>query len=153
MEDLESWEGSGVGSLRLDLGLGFACGIALCMYMFYLVTDYRLLPAMQATCKKLHIPDDVAGATLLGASLNAPELFTSAVSTFATHNDVGVGVVVGSFNFNIFMITGVTALVARRKLRSRQLKVEWLFLQRDVYFYAISVGLLVIFCRDEVLEW
>ena len=99
MTDVDSFEKT--GSLRLDLGLGFACGIGLCMYMFYLVTDYRLLPAMQAVCKKLHIPDDVAGATLLGASLNAPELFSSAVSTFATHNDVGVGVVVGSFNFNM----------------------------------------------------
>ena len=79
-----------------------------------------------------HIP------TVLGAALNAPELFTAMISTLATDNDVGIGIVMGSFNFNIFIVTGVVALVARRKLRSRQLKIEWLFLQRDVYFYAIG---------------
>ncbi len=66
-------------------------GLLLCCYVFYLVTDYRLLPAIRVVCEKLHVPDDVAGATLLGASLNAPELFTSVASAFFTNtNSVGV---------------------------------------------------------------
>lgn len=136
-----------------ELGLIYSLGLLSCMYMFYLVTDYRLLPAIRVLCERLHIPDDVAGATLLGAALNAPELFTSAVSAFATNGSVGVGIVMGSFNFNIFLITGATALVARRKLRSRQLRVEWLFLQRDVYFYSIAVAMIALFCKDGLLEW
>ncbi|QDZ21524.1 sodium/potassium/calcium exchanger protein [Chloropicon primus] len=146
-------EGNGA---RPDLALLYGAGLSVCLYVFYLVTDYRLVPSIRVVCDRLHVPDDVAGSTLLGASLNAPELFTSAVSAFtggASSNGVGVGLVMGSFNFNIFLITGITALVARKKLRSRQLRVEWIFLQRDVYFYALAVVLLVVFCGDARLEW
>ena len=30
---------------------------------------------------------------------------------------------------------------------------EWRFLQRDVYFYAVAIGLLVLFTRDQLLQW
>lgn len=111
------------------------------------------MPAVRVFCKRFHVPDDVAGATILGAALNAPELFTAVVATLVQKNNVGVGVVMGSWNFNILLISGFSALVARQKLRSRQLKVNWIFLQRDVYFYFLAVLLIVVFCRDSVLTW
>ena len=136
-----------------ELATLYALGILVCLYLFWLVADYRMVPAIRVLCERLHIPDDVAGATVLGAALNAPELFTSIMSTFASDNGVGVSLVMGSFNFNILVITGATALVARKRLRSRQLRVEWLFLQRDVYFYAVSILMILLFCGDGLLQW
>lgn len=151
------WGSSGAmdASTSRDWGAAalYGLGILLCLYSFYFVTDLRLVPATRRFCDYFHIPDDVAGATVLGAALNAPELFTGAIATLVQHNNVGVGVVMGSWNFNVFLISGLGAIVARRKLRSRQLKLNWLFLQRDVYFYAASVLAIVLFTRDGILTW
>ena len=66
------------------------------LYAFYLVTDLRLVPAVNILCTRFSIPDDVAGATALGAALNSPELFTNIVGLFVTKSDVGLGLLLGA---------------------------------------------------------
>ena len=146
--------GNETGEVRQygDAALYGVC-ILTTLYSFYFVVDLRLIPAVRVLCERLHIPDDVAGATVLGAALNAPELFTAAISSLVLKDEVGVGVVMGSWNFNILLITGFSSLLARKRLRSRQLKVEWTFLQRDVYFYIVSVILIVVVCHDGLVTW
>ncbi|CAG7816355.1 unnamed protein product, partial [Allacma fusca] len=39
--------------------------------------------------------DDVAGATFMAAGGSAPELFTSVIGVFISHDDVGIGTIVG----------------------------------------------------------
>uniref|UniRef100_A0A061RP27 Solute carrier family 24 (Sodium/potassium/calcium exchanger), member 2 n=1 Tax=Tetraselmis sp. GSL018 TaxID=582737 RepID=A0A061RP27_9CHLO len=119
---------------------------------FYLVTDVFFLPAISVLVDKMHVPDDLAGATILGAALNSPELFSNLIGLFILKNPVGLGLVMGSFNFNILCITGFTALFSRQHLRSRQLKLEWRYLQRDAGIYLLAVLLLVAVARDQKLE-
>ena len=51
-----------------------------------------LVIAITDCCAELEIPDDVAGATLLAAGCNAPELFASIIAIYISNSPVGVGV-------------------------------------------------------------
>uniref|UniRef100_A0A3B1IVY0 Solute carrier family 24 member 3 n=1 Tax=Astyanax mexicanus TaxID=7994 RepID=A0A3B1IVY0_ASTMX len=85
------------------------------MYMFYalaLVCDDYFVPSLEKICERLHLSEDVAGATFMAAGSSAPELFTSVIGVFITKGDVGVGTIVGSAVFNILCIIGVCGIFA-----------------------------------------
>ncbi|KAI1240308.1 Sodium/potassium/calcium exchanger 3, partial [Lamprotornis superbus] len=67
---------------------------------------------LQLLSVRLHLSEDVAGATFMAAGSSAPELFTSVIGVFITKGDVGVGTIVGSAVFNILCIIGVCGLFA-----------------------------------------
>jgi cation:H+ antiporter len=58
------------------------------------------------------IPEEVIGLTVVAIGTSLPELATSIVAAYRGHSDVCVGNVLGSNLFNLFGITGVTALFA-----------------------------------------
>lgn len=120
--------------------------VAVC-YIFYAlhaVTDGFFVPACTVCCDWLHMPDDVAGATILGAGLNAPELFGHVVALIQG-NPVGLGTIIGSFQFNIFAISGFTALLTPPAVR---LTLEFRYVVRDVAAYVLSLGLLQLTVLD-----
>ncbi|XP_048371325.1 sodium/potassium/calcium exchanger 3-like [Sphaerodactylus townsendi] len=83
--------------------------------MFYalaIVCDDFFVPSLEKICERLHLSEDVAGATFMAAGSSAPELFTSVIGVFITKGDVGVGTIVGSAVFNILCIIGVCGLFA-----------------------------------------
>uniref|UniRef100_A0A673AEF5 Solute carrier family 24 member 3 n=1 Tax=Sphaeramia orbicularis TaxID=375764 RepID=A0A673AEF5_9TELE len=93
---------------RIDgaVGLHVLCAV----YMFYalaLLCDDYFVPSLEKICERLHLSEDVAGATFMAAGSSAPELFTSVIGVFITKGDVGVGTIVGSAVFNILCIIGV----------------------------------------------
>uniref|UniRef100_A0A3P8VXE3 Solute carrier family 24 member 3 n=1 Tax=Cynoglossus semilaevis TaxID=244447 RepID=A0A3P8VXE3_CYNSE len=85
------------------------------IYMFCalaLVCDDYFVPSLEKICERLHLSEDVAGATFMAAGSSAPELFTSVIGVFITKGDVGVGTIVGSAVFNILCIIGVCGFFA-----------------------------------------
>uniref|UniRef100_A0A8B9IYE2 Solute carrier family 24 member 4 n=1 Tax=Amazona collaria TaxID=241587 RepID=A0A8B9IYE2_9PSIT len=85
------------------------------LYMFYalaIVCDDFFVPSLEKICEKLHLSEDVAGATFMAAGSSTPELFASVIGVFITHGDVGVGTIVGSAVFNILCIVGVCGMFA-----------------------------------------
>ena len=56
------------------------------------------------------VPEDVIGLTVVAIGTSLPELATSIVAAYRGHSDVCVGNVLGSNLFNLFGITGVTAM-------------------------------------------
>uniref|UniRef100_A0A8B9NES8 Sodium/calcium exchanger membrane region domain-containing protein n=1 Tax=Accipiter nisus TaxID=211598 RepID=A0A8B9NES8_9AVES len=83
--------------------------------MFYalaIVCDDFFVPSLEKICEKLHLSEDVAGATFMAAGSSTPELFASVIGVFITHGDVGVGTIVGSAVFNILCIVGVCGMFA-----------------------------------------
>ena len=56
------------------------------------------------------VPEEVIGLTVVAIGTSLPELATSIVAAYRGHSDVCVGNVLGSNVFNLFGITGVTAL-------------------------------------------
>ncbi|CAB1343617.1 unnamed protein product [Coregonus sp. 'balchen'] len=103
-----------------------ALHVLFAMYMFYalaLVCDDYFVPSLEKICERLHLSEDVAGATFMAAGSSAPELFTSVIGVFITKGDVGVGTIVGSAVFNILCIIGVCGIFAGQFIYDE--KVSW----------------------------
>ncbi|EOA99889.1 Sodium/potassium/calcium exchanger 4, partial [Anas platyrhynchos] len=121
------------------------------LYMFYalaIVCDDFFVPSLEKICEKLHLSEDVAGATFMAAGSSTPELFASVIGVFITHGDVGVGTIVGSAVFNILCIVGVCGLFAGQVVCLTQWAVF-----RDSVYYTLSVIVLIVFIYDEKIEW
>ncbi|XP_034498779.1 sodium/potassium/calcium exchanger 4 isoform X3 [Ailuropoda melanoleuca] len=121
------------------------------LYMFYalaIVCDDFFVPSLEKICEKLHLSEDVAGATFMAAGSSTPELFASVIGVFITHGDVGVGTIVGSAVFNILCIIGVCGLFAGQVVR-----LTWWAVCRDSVCYTLSVIVLIAFIYDEEIVW
>ncbi|XP_077165714.1 sodium/potassium/calcium exchanger 3 [Paroedura picta] len=121
------------------------------VYMFYalaIVCDDFFVPSLEKICERLHLSEDVAGATFMAAGSSAPELFTSVIGVFITKGDVGVGTIVGSAVFNILCIIGVCGLFAGQVV----VLSSWCLL-RDSVYYTLSVIALILFIYDEKVSW
>uniref|UniRef100_A0AAY4E621 Sodium/calcium exchanger membrane region domain-containing protein n=1 Tax=Denticeps clupeoides TaxID=299321 RepID=A0AAY4E621_9TELE len=118
------------------------------MYMFYalaLVCDDYFVPSLEKICERLHLSEDVAGATFMAAGSSAPELFTSIIGVFITKGDVGVGTIVGSAVFNVLCIIGVCGIFAGQAIR-----LSCWTLMRDSTYYTISVATLIVVSRSSL---
>ncbi|KAJ8001875.1 hypothetical protein DPEC_G00173940 [Dallia pectoralis] len=121
------------------------------MYMFIalaLVCDDYFVPSLEKICERLHLSEDVAGATFMAAGSSAPELFTSVIGVFITKGDVGVGTIVGSAVFNILCIIGVCGIFA-----GQAVKLSHWTLLRDSAYYTISIAALIAFIYDGEVTW
>eukprot|EP00096_Caligus_rogercresseyi_P005369 TRINITY_DN2070_c0_g1_i1.p1 TRINITY_DN2070_c0_g1~~TRINITY_DN2070_c0_g1_i1.p1 ORF type:complete len:592 (+),score=119.10 TRINITY_DN2070_c0_g1_i1:479-2254(+) len=121
------------------------------LYMFYalaLVCDEFFVPSLDIISEKLGISPDVAGATFMAAGGSAPELFASVIGVLIAKNDVGIGTIIGSAVFNILFVIAACAFAAKEALSLS----AWP-LVRDVFFYSISLTLLVVFFLDNQIYW
>ncbi|KAL0279110.1 UNVERIFIED_CONTAM: hypothetical protein PYX00_000730 [Menopon gallinae] len=121
------------------------------IYMFValaIVCDEFFVPSLDVIIEKLDIADDVAGATFMAAGGSAPELFTSVIGVFVSFDDVGIGTIVGSAVFNILFVIGMCALFSKTVLT-----LTWWPLFRDCTFYSTSLITLIVFFRDNFIEW
>uniref|UniRef100_A0A8D3B5G4 Sodium/calcium exchanger membrane region domain-containing protein n=1 Tax=Scophthalmus maximus TaxID=52904 RepID=A0A8D3B5G4_SCOMX len=120
------------------VGLHVLCAV----YMFYalaLVCDDYFVPSLEKLCERLHLSEDVAGATFMAAGSSAPELFTSVIGVFITKGDVGVGTIVGSAVFNILCIIGVCGIFTAQTIHL----TRWPLL-RDSAYYTLSITALIV---------
>uniref|UniRef100_A0A8C1G5M4 Solute carrier family 24 member 4a n=1 Tax=Cyprinus carpio TaxID=7962 RepID=A0A8C1G5M4_CYPCA len=111
------------------------------LYMFLalaIVCDDYFVTSLEKICEKLHLSEDVAGATFMAAGSSAPELFASIIGVFITHGDVGVGTIVGSAVFNILCIIGVCGIFAGQVVFLTKYAVF-----RDSIYYILSVVALI----------
>uniref|UniRef100_A0A671QJ11 Sodium/potassium/calcium exchanger 4-like n=1 Tax=Sinocyclocheilus anshuiensis TaxID=1608454 RepID=A0A671QJ11_9TELE len=111
------------------------------LYMFLalaIVCDDYFVTTLEKICEKLHMSEDVAGATFMAAGSSAPELFASIIGVFITHGDVGVGTIVGSAVFNILCIIGVCGIFAGQVVFLTKFSVF-----RDSIYYILSVVALI----------
>ncbi|XP_073682523.1 sodium/potassium/calcium exchanger 4a isoform X2 [Garra rufa] len=121
------------------------------LYMFLalaIVCDDYFVTSLEKICEKLHLSEDVAGATFMAAGSSAPELFASIIGVFITHGDVGMGTIVGSAVFNILCIIGVCGIFAGQVVFLTKFAVF-----RDSIYYILSVVALIAFIYDEKIVW
>ncbi|VDQ06406.1 unnamed protein product [Trichobilharzia regenti] len=89
------------------------------IYMFVglaLLCDEYFIPGLERIF--LNLQPDVAGATFMAAGSSAPELATTLVGVFIAKDDIGLGAVVGSADFNIMLVISVSALFAKQVIYS-----------------------------------
>uniref|UniRef100_A0A7M4ELQ9 Solute carrier family 24 member 4 n=1 Tax=Crocodylus porosus TaxID=8502 RepID=A0A7M4ELQ9_CROPO len=120
------------------------------LYMFYalaIVCDDFFVPSLEKICEKLHLSEDVAGATFMAAGSSTPELFASVIGVFITHGDVGIGTIVGSAVFNILCIIGVCGIFA-----GQVVLLTWWAVFRDSVYYTLSVIILIAIQQSSILR-
>jgi K+-dependent Na+/Ca+ exchanger-like protein len=130
--------------------IDFAIAVFFMLYMFKglgEICDSYFMDALEAISEALKLSPDVAGATFMAAGSSAPELFTSVVCTFFIPSNGGVGTIIGSAIFNIFVIVGATGTVACAG--GKVLDIWWYPLTRDTVFYIISIMLLALALQSE----
>ena len=124
--------------------------VVVAIYMFYgmaHVCEDFMVPALNILCERTGIPEDVAGATLLAAGCNAPELFASVIGCFLQHSTVGADTVVGSAPFNLMCICGGAAIAVKGNLKLD----PWLMV-REVGALFIALVLFVIVMQDSMVQ-
>jgi len=121
--------------------------IFICFILLAEITDGFFVDSLNNLANKLHLSQDVAGATLLAIGSSAPELFISLITVLRPDGvaELGAGTIVGSAIFNILMITGISVMF-------RSGKVHWQPLIRDLLFYGNAVLILFLVFQDGKVE-
>eukprot|EP00435_Cladocopium_sp_Y103_P057308 s1948_g19.t1 len=148
------------------------------LYLFWSmahVCDIHFVRTIEVICERFHIPDDVAGATLMALGCNGPELALNMINIWQP-SSIGVGAVVGGEVFNVLVIIGTAVLATPdeymplklsklsfcRDRRAAEFEFEFYLglefpLQpflfstspvQDIFFYVASVLLLFVALRD-----
>src|SRR5690625_7490842 len=82
--------------------LGFACLI---------FGGNWLVDGASALAKRNNISDLVIGLTIVSFGTSAPELVVNSLASIDGHSDIVFGNIVGSNNFNLFIILGISGLI------------------------------------------
>ncbi|MEM9951740.1 MAG: calcium/sodium antiporter [Chloroflexota bacterium] len=119
--------------------IGSLAIILVSVYLLAIITEEFFIIALDEISNRFSLPSDVAGASLMAMGSSAPELFIAIIALYrgGAHGDVGIGTIVGSAIFNILVITGVSAVVAK------EMKVRAGAVERDILVYLGSVGVLL----------
>ena len=91
--------------------------------------------------RKFNVPAMVIGLTIVAMGTSAPEAAVSITSSLAGQNDMSVANVVGSNFFNILVVLGVSAMIAKLPVQKDTIK-------KDTPFLIIVSGLLLVFGLD-----
>lgn len=74
--------------------------------------------------KRFKISDLTIGLTVVAFGTSAPELIVNAISSFSGQSDIVFGNVIGSNNFNLFIILGIVGLIMPISVKSSIVKRE-----------------------------
>mmetsp|Transcript_49271 Transcript_49271/g.96386 ORF Transcript_49271/g.96386 Transcript_49271/m.96386 type:complete len:435 (+) Transcript_49271:148-1452(+) len=113
--------------------------VCLCFLILSIVTEERFVTSLEIIAKRIGLSPDVAGATLIGAAANTPELVSSFIATFITHSALGLGTVLGSIIGNEMLITASAVFAAKDRI----LQLDPLLLTRECGFCVLSLLLLL----------
>lgn len=70
-----------------------------------------LVNGASSLAKKHNVSDLIIGLTIVSFGTSAPELVVNSLASFDGFSDIVFGNIIGSNNFNLFIVLGVTALV------------------------------------------
>jgi cation:H+ antiporter len=100
-----------------------------------------LIEGASGFARKLHVSDLAVGLTVVAFGTSTPELVVNIFASIHQHQDIAVGNVIGSNIFNVFLILGVTALIAPLSVQS---STVW----KEIPFSLAAVVILFLLTRD-----
>lgn len=71
-----------------------------------------LVDGASVLARKHRVPDLTVGLTIVAFGTSAPELVVNVFAAFQGHQDIVFGNVIGSNNFNLFIILGIAGMIA-----------------------------------------
>lgn len=103
-----------------------------------------LVEGASALAKKFNISDLAIGLTIVAFGTSAPELVVNSIASIQGHQDIVFGNVIGSNNFNLFIILGITGLITPLAVQS---STAW----KEIPISLIAVVILFMMVNDAVL--
>ena len=130
------------------LNLGY---MILGIFLLVKGADY-LVNGSSSLARRLGVPALVVGLTVVAFGTSSPELFVNVIAAINGSTDIAIGNILGSNLANIFVILGVTVLIAPIALKSSTIWKEIPFsllaailvlvLGADIFFEGAEQGLL-----------
>lgn len=106
--------------------------------IFLFIGAELALDASEKVGKALRLSPLVVGLFLIGFGTSLPEFFVSQIAAFQGVHNIALGNVIGSNIGNIFLIMGVTGMMAKLSLEGKELK-------HQMYMHLLVTGLLGVF--------
>lgn len=129
---------------RLPPTLGLVLLLLWLMFLFSflgIVASDFFCPNLSTLASRLGLPDDVAGATMVGWANGAPDLFSTFASIKAGSGSLAIGELIGAASFICSVVAGSMVLV-------KPFKVSKFNFFRDVGFFTIAVAFALNILRD-----
>lgn len=95
--------------------------------------------------RKYNISDLTIGLTIVAFGTSAPELVVNSIASYDGLDNVVLGNIIGSCNFNLFIILGIAGLIA-------PLVVESNTVRREIPLSMISIIILILFANSFFLS-
>jgi len=77
------------------------------------VASRILIPTVEETALRLHVPESVIAATLVAFGTSLPELVTAMTAVRKNHGDIALGNVIGADVLNVLFVVGAAGAVTR----------------------------------------
>lgn len=103
-----------------------------------------LVEGASALAKKFNVSDLAIGLTIVAFGTSAPELVVNSFASFQDYDDIVFGNVIGSNNFNLFIILGITGLITPLTVQS---STAW----REIPISLLAVVILFMFVNEEMV--
>jgi len=94
-----------------------------------------------ALARRFKVPDLAIGLTIVAFGTSAPELVVNAYASFQNYPDIVYGNIIGSNNFNIFVILGIAGLITPLTVKSNTV---W----KEIPFSLLAVVMLLLLSND-----
>ncbi|WP_044212508.1 calcium/sodium antiporter [Flammeovirga sp. OC4] len=104
-----------------------------------------LVDGASALAKKYNVSDLVIGLTIVAFGTSAPELVVNSIASIQGHSDIVLGNIIGSNNFNLFIILGISGLIFPIKV---QTSTAW----KEIPISLLISILLLLLLNDFVFE-
>ena len=135
---------------RLPPALGIALLVLWLVFLFSflgIVASDFFCPNLSTLASRLGLPEDVAGATLVGWANGAPDLFSTFASLKAGSGSLAIGELIGAASFICSVVAGSMVLV-------KPFKVGKYNFFRDVGFFTVAVAFAMAILRDgQIHKW
>ena len=87
-------------------------------FILLILGAHWLVDGASSLAKRYKVSDLVIGLTIVAFGTSAPELVVNGVASMNGYSDIVLGNIVGSNNFNLFLILGISGLILPIKVQS-----------------------------------
>lgn len=103
-----------------------------------------LVNGASSLARRFRVSELVIGLTIVAFGTSMPELVVNSIASFKHHNDVVLGNIIGSNNFNLFIILGISALI-------HPLVIKRSTVIKEIPYSLFAAFALLILCNDMIL--
>ncbi len=114
-------------------------------FLFLIKGADWMVNGASALAKKNNISDLAIGLTIVAFGTSAPELVVNMIASLENHSDIILGNIIGSNNFNLFVILGIVGLIFPIAVQSTTV---W----KEIPISFLAILLLFILANDTVVQ-